>query len=117
MAAFAASDSAFKPWAQPFAQETVYFGFLTSGPNRGQDAQSAAELQKQHLAFMDDQRAQGRLLLAGPFMDPGPRRGIVVYREASLEAARSRASGDPTIKIGRLALELHPWAIPKGALR
>lgn len=114
---FAAASDAFKPWAQPFAQETVYFGFLNTGPNRGQDAQTAAELQKQHLAFMEDQHRQGPLLVAGPFMEPGTRRGLVIYRAASLEEAKTRASGDPMIKAGRLALELHPWAVPKGALQ
>ena len=83
----------------------------------GQDAQTAAELQKQHLAFMEDQHRQGPLLVAGPFMEPGTRRGLVIYRAASLEEAKTRASGDPMIKAGRLALELHPWAVPKGALQ
>jgi uncharacterized protein YciI len=113
---FAAASDAFHPWAQPFGQETVYFGFLNTGPNRGQDAQTAAALQKQHLAFMEGQHEQGRLLVAGPFVEPGPRRGLVVYRAGTLEEALSRASADPMIKAGRLALELHPWVVPKGAM-
>jgi uncharacterized protein YciI len=115
VAPFAASSDAFHAWAQPFERETLYFGFLIRGPNRGQDATTAAELQKQHLAFMDGQHKEGRLVMAGPFLQEGTRRGIVVYRAGSLDEARSRASGDPMIKAGRLALELHPWAIPRWA--
>jgi uncharacterized protein YciI len=114
---FMAAADAFKPWAEPFAQEIVYFGFLNSGPNRGQDAQTAAELQKQHLAYMTEQHEKGALVMAGPFTADGPRRGIVVYRAANLAEAQARASGDPMLKIGRLTLEMHPWSVPKGALQ
>ncbi len=117
VAPFAAASDAFHAWAQPWAQENVYFGFLNSGPNRGQNAQTAAELQKQHLAFMADQHEKGALMVAGPFTVEGARRGIVVYRAGSLTEAQARASGDPMIKIGRLALEMHPWMVPKGALQ
>jgi uncharacterized protein YciI len=113
---FMAPEGWFKPWAHPFAQETVYFGFLNSGPNRGQDAATAQQLQKDHLAYMQGQSEQGKLVLAGPFVEGGVRRGIVVYRVATMEEAQSRASGDPMIKAGRLAVELHPWLVPKGAL-
>lgn len=114
---FMAPEGWFKPWAQPFAQETVYFGFLTSGPNRGQDAETAARLQKEHLAYMTGQAELGKLVLAGPIVKGENRRGIVAYRVATPQEAKERAEGDPMVKAGRLAVELHPWAIPKGALK
>ncbi len=110
-------EGQFQPWAKPFAQETVHFGFLKSGPNRGQSAEEAARLQKEHLAYMESQGTLGKLILAGPFIDGGVNRGIVIYRTESVEEARSRAHGDPMVKVGRLVVELHPWSIPKGALR
>lgn len=110
-------EGQFQPWAKPFAQETVYFGFLNSGPNRSQDKEEAQRLQKEHLAYMDGQWKQGKLLVAGPFVDAGTRRGIVIYRVASPQEAKERAEGDPMVKLGRLTVDLHPWAIPKGALR
>ena len=110
-------EGQFQPWATPFAQETVYFGFLISGPNRSQDKEEAQRLQKEHLAYMDGQWKQGGLFVAGPFVDAGTRRGIVIYRAASSQEAKERAEGDPAVKLGRLAVELHPWAIPKGALK
>jgi hypothetical protein len=56
------------------------------------------------------------LVVAGPFSSDGPRRGIVVYRVAEEAEARRRGEGDPMIRAGRLALELHPWQVPQGAL-
>ncbi len=110
-------EGQFQPWAKPFAQETVYFGFLNSGPTRSQDKEEAQRLQKEHLAYMDGQWKQGKLLVAGPFVDAGMRRGIVIYRVGSAEEAEERANGDPMVKLGRLAVDLHPWVVPKGALR
>jgi uncharacterized protein YciI len=52
----------------------------------------------------------------GPFMVEGDRRGVVVYRVATMEEARERAEGDPMVRVGRLAVELHPWSAPRGAL-
>jgi uncharacterized protein YciI len=96
--------------------EKVFFGFLNSGPNRGQDPETAKRLQAEHLAYMEGQAKEGKLVLAGPFMTDGPRRGIVVYRVADLDDATRRAEGDPMVKAGRLAVELHPWQVPQGAL-
>lgn len=113
---FMSPEGWFGPWAAFGEFETVYFGFLTSGPNRGQDAETAKRLQSEHLQYMTGQSKEGRLVVAGPFMVDTPRRGIVVYRVATMEEARQRAEADPMVKVGRLAVELHPWQVPKGAL-
>ncbi len=107
----------FQPWSEPFAQETLYFGFLNSGPNRGQDKETAQRLQKEHIGYMEARGKENRLLAAGPFADGGTRRGIVVYRMPSLAAAKEIAEGDPMIKVGRLAVELYEWKAPSGALK
>ena len=116
VAPFMAPEGWFGKWA-PFGKfEKVFFGFLVSGPNRGQDAETAKRLQADHLAYMEGQANEGKLVLAGPFTTDGTRRGIVVYRVADEAEARQRGEGDPMIKAGRLALDLHPWQVPIGAL-
>jgi uncharacterized protein YciI len=113
---FMAPEGWFGKWA-PFGKfEKVFFGFLVNGPNRGQDAESAKRLQAEHLAYMEGQAKEGKLVLAGPVTAEGERRGIVVYRVADEAEARKRGEGDPMIKAGRLALDLHPWQVPIGAL-
>ena len=116
VAPFLSPDGLFGKWAEFGKFETVYFGFLNSGPDRGQDPETAKRLQAEHLAYMRAQADQGKLVVAGPFTESGTRRGVVVYRVASAEEARSRAEGDPMVKAGRLAVELHPWQVPQGAL-
>lgn len=113
---FLSPEGWFGRWAEYGKFETVYFGFLNSGPNRGQDAEAAKRLQAEHIAYMEAQSKQGGLIVAGPFVDGGTRRGVVVYRTSSAEEARSRAEGDPAVKAGRLTVELHPWQVPQGAL-
>jgi uncharacterized protein len=67
---------------------------------------------------MDAQHKAGALLAAGPIGEGGgTHRGIVVYRAVSLEEARAGADGDPAVKAGRLAVDLHPWMVPKGVFR
>jgi uncharacterized protein len=98
--------------------ELLYFGFLKSGPNRGQDPEEAKRIQAAHLWHMSDQHAQGALLAAGPIGEGGgDRRGIVVYRVKTMEEARTRAEADPAVKAGRLVVELHPWTVPMGVFK
>jgi uncharacterized protein YciI len=113
---FMAPEGWFGKWEAFPSFETVYFGFLKRGPNRGQDAETAKRLQAEHLAYMDGQSKEGKLVVAGPIMVDEERRGIVVYRVSSADEARQRAEADPMVKAGRLAVELHPWQVPRGAL-
>jgi len=116
VASFLSPDNWFGKWAEFGKFETVYFGFLNSGPNRGQDAETAKRLQAEHLSYMEGQSQAGKLIVAGPFTADGPRRGVVIYRVATADEARQRAEADPMVKAGRLAVELHPWQVPQGAL-
>jgi len=52
---------------------------------------------------------EGKLILAGPFMDDQPLRGIYIFDVASIEEARQLTSTDPAVKAGTLIMELHPW--------
>jgi uncharacterized protein YciI len=102
---------------QPGALEPLVFGVLVRGPNRSQGKQEAAELQRGHLAYMDSLHKQGKLVMAGPFLDDSDWRGVVVYRVATVEDARALAAGDPAVKAGRLAIEVRPWMTLRGILK
>lgn len=83
--------------------------FLLAGPNRNQSDEEAARLQKAHLANIARLGDEGRLVVAGPFLDDGPLRGIYVFAVESVEEARRLTETDPAIQAGRLKMELHPW--------
>ena len=83
--------------------------FLKKGPNRDQDSTEAARLQKAHMDNIFRMAAEGKLAVAGPFMDDGDIRGIYIFNVTSVDEARALTATDPAIQAGRLVMELHPW--------
>jgi uncharacterized protein len=52
---------------------------------------------------------EGKLILAGPFLDDGDIRGIYIFNVQTVEEAEALTKTDPAIQSGRLVMELHPW--------
>jgi uncharacterized protein YciI len=102
----------------PAAVETFVLGFLVRAPNAPpQDQTRATEIQKGHLAYMETLNVQGKLPVAGPFMDDTSSRGLVIYRVKDVAEAKALAAEDPAVKAGRLVLEAYPWMTLKGILK
>jgi uncharacterized protein YciI len=96
--------------ADDYGMKTYVFAFLKTGPNRSEDAATAAELQKAHLANIRRLAEEGNLVLAGPFMGSDETlRGVYIFNTSSLEEARSWTESDPAVQAGSLVMELHPW--------
>jgi uncharacterized protein YciI len=83
--------------------------FLKAGPNRAQSAEEGKQLMQAHLANIVRLAEAGSLVVAGPFLDDGPLRGIYIFKVATVEEARALTATDPAIQAGRLEMELHPW--------
>jgi uncharacterized protein YciI len=92
-----------------YGMKPYVMAFLKAGPNRDQDSLTAANLQKAHLENITRMAEEGKLVLAGPFMDDGVVRGIYIFDVASVDSARAWTATDPAIQAGRLEMELHPW--------
>jgi uncharacterized protein len=71
------------------------------------DQEKNVTLRPQHLAFLQDQEAQGRIFARGPFADGSG--GLIIYRAESRESARALAESDPYVSLGARRLELHEW--------
>ena len=95
--------------ADAYGMRQYVLAFLKSGPNRSQDSLKAAQLQKAHLDNISRLAEEGKLVLAGPFMDRGEVRGIYIFNVTSLEEAKALTESDPAVQAGRLVMELHPW--------
>jgi uncharacterized protein YciI len=95
--------------ADPNGMRRYVLAFLLAGPNRNQSDEEAARLQKAHLANIARLGEEGKLVLAGPFLEDGQLRGIYVFAVESVEEARKLTETDPAIQAGRLRMELHPW--------
>ncbi len=83
--------------------------FLKAGPNRSQDSTTRAQLQKAHMDNIQKMADEGKLMVAGPFLDNQALRGIYIFNVESLEEARALTETDPAVKAGSLVMELHPW--------
>lgn len=102
-------EKALKYKADELGMKKYVMAFLKRGPNRETDPVKAAELQKAHLQNIGRMADEGKLILAGPFLDDGELRGIYIFNVETLDEARQLTETDPAIKSGHLSMELKPW--------
>jgi uncharacterized protein YciI len=97
-----------------YEMTTYYVGFLYKGPKwTPESTPETQKLQEAHLANILRMSKEGKLLVAGPFLDNGDLRGLYIFKVGSMEEARAFSDTDPAIQAGRLRLELHPWYAAK----
>ena len=97
----------------PKGMKQYFMGFLVRGEKSGQPIakDQLNALQQQHLAYIRSQAKAGKYALAGPLLDNGRIRGVLMINAASAEDAKNIASADPMVKSGRLAVEIHPFMV------
>jgi uncharacterized protein len=95
--------------ADAYGMKQYVMAFLKSRPNTELSREERAEVMQAHLANILRLESEGLLVLAGPFLDEGPLRGIYIFNVASLEEAAALTATDPAIQAGTLEMELHPW--------
>jgi uncharacterized protein YciI len=94
---------------------TYYMGFLYKGAKWTPEVTpETQEIQKAHLANIQRLAKDGKIVLAGPFLDDGELRGIFLFKVSSIEEAKELANTDPAVKAGRLKIEIKPWLSAKG---
>ena len=84
------------------------------GPNRPADPAKADELQRLHLANNARLHEEGKLILAGPFLDKTDLRGIFLFDSESVEEVHGWCDSDPAVRAGMLRVEIHPWYSARG---
>jgi uncharacterized protein YciI len=94
--------------------QQYFIAFLKSGPVRSQSPEEADSLQALHLAHLARMYGEGYADISGPFGDEGEIRGITIYNVPTLAMADSLANLDPSVRAGRLVIEVHPWWAAKG---
>jgi uncharacterized protein YciI len=87
------------------SHDVVYHLLLLTGRP---DMTPTADVLAQHSAHLRDLDHQGKLALAGPFLDRFG--GLIVLRTASSAEARGIAEEDPMICGGFQSYDLIPWA-------
>lgn len=95
--------------ADDYGMKPYVMAFLKAGPNRSENPEEAVQLQRAHLDNIKRLAAEGKLVLAGPFMDDGEIRGIYIFDVSTVEEAQALTETDPAIQAGSLVMELRPW--------
>lgn len=83
--------------------------FLREGKNKNLDSVESATLQIAHLKNIIRLADEGKLIVAGPFLDDQPVRGIFIFNVSSIEEAKKLTETDPAIRAGVLEMDLRPW--------
>ncbi|MCC5821779.1 MAG: hypothetical protein LAT64_00660 [Phycisphaerales bacterium] len=79
------------------------FVFITTGPLRTPTPEQSHEAMRGHFANMQRLADAGKLLIAGPYLDPRPtpdHRGIFVMDETEIAAGLALANTDPAVAMG-----------------
>ena len=95
--------------ADDYGMKQYVMAFLKAGPNRSTDSAARIKLQMAHLKNITRLADEGKLIIAGPFMDDQPIKGIFIFNVSTIEEAKKLTETDPAIQAGSLVMELHPW--------
>ena len=100
--------------APKYEMKTYQMVFLFKGPNRNQDSVEAMRIQKEHLSNIQRLADEGKLIVAGPFLDDKDLRGIFIFDVESEAEVKELVETDLAIQTGRLRYEIRPWMTAKG---
>ncbi len=106
------------PAKKPLVMTEYVFGLLVRGPKWTKEVtEETKKLQDGHMANINRLAQSGKLVLAGPFVADGDRRGVFIFKVPTLAEAQALTDTDPAVAAGRLKIELHQWSVPEGTLR
>jgi uncharacterized protein YciI len=103
------SSLAKKLGADDYGMKQYVMAFLKAGPNKITDSAQRSALLKGHLQNIMRLAKEGKLLVAGPFLDNTNLAGVFVFDVKTTEEARALVNTDPAVKAGMFDVEFHPW--------
>jgi len=102
-------ELAMKLGADNYGMKKYIMAFLYRGTNHSVDSLESIKLQRAHLDNIKRLTEEGKLILAGPFLDNEDLRGIYLFDVGTIEEAKKLTETDPVIKEGVLFMKLRPW--------
>jgi uncharacterized protein len=103
------AEAAKRTGADEYGMHGYIFAVLREGKAKRPEAKELEKLQAGHLKNIMRLGDEGKLVLAGPFMDDGDMRGIFIFNVKTVEEAKKLVEADPLVAGGFLELEFHPW--------
>ena len=99
--------------------ESFELVMLRRPPNPAQyDDATLERIQGEHLAYHAALREEGKIVTNGPLLGQPDEslRGLTFYRVGSVQEARRLAEQDPSVKAGRLVVDVMQWLCPAGTM-
>ncbi len=97
--------------------QQLYLVFLNRPANAPDyPEEKLQEIQQGHMANIHRLASEGKMKMAGPFLDDTRLRGIFVIQAASVDEVKQLLATDPAVKTGRLKGDVHPWELGLGEI-
>jgi len=102
------ADLAASLGADDYGMRSYVFGVLKTGPMDAKitDETTRAEVFEGHFANMSKLAEEKKLVLAGPFIEGGEKRGLYIFNVTTLEEAEALMQTDPAVVAGIFIPEL-----------
>lgn len=104
------AELARKAGADDYGMRRYVLVVLKTGPTRVPDGEERNAMFAGHMANIQRLSKEGKLAIAGPFMDGGGDwRGLFVFAVEDIEEAKALVATDPVIIKGEMVAEYHKW--------
>jgi len=91
--------------ADEYGMRSYVFVVLKTGPAVISDENRRKEIFAGHFSNMGRLATEGKLVLAGPFIDGGDKRGLYIFNVATIEEAEALVGTDPAVAAGIFTAE------------
>ena len=92
--------------ADDLGMRSYVFCVLKTGPAKIEDQAKRSEIFRGHFSNMGRLAEEGKLVLAGPFGDAEPWRGMYIFNVTTIEEAEDLVRTDPAVAAGIFVYEL-----------
>lgn len=104
-------ELATKLGADQYGMKSYVIVMLTTGSAKVEDKTKMGELMKGHLANIRKLSDEGKVVVAGPFLEKNKEdyRGMFIFNTQSKEEAEQWVKTDPAVMAGVFSYEIFPW--------
>ncbi|PJJ64185.1 YciI family protein [Chryseobacterium geocarposphaerae] len=97
--------------ADKYGMKAYTIVMLTTGATKIDDKNKMGELMKGHLANIGKLADEGKIIVAGPFLEQNKQnfRGMFIFNTKSKEEAEQWVKTDPAVQAGVFSYEIFPW--------
>ena len=94
------AELAKKLGADEYGMRSYVFCVLKTGKAKIEDANKSKEVFAGHFSNMSRLARDGKLVLAGPFVEGAPKRGMYIFNVTTINEAEELVKTDPAVKAG-----------------